>query len=391
MSEPRFQVNFTKSLTVYNSTVLDIKDIMTEGITSNISDSNVFSMESDQFIEATHIIRHVILPIICAGGILGIILTIIVLSHKNMSTSTNCYLMALAIADLIFLVLLIPRLAENQFKPPSQPYYTFLVYATYSTDIGNICLLASIWITVMLAVERYIAICRPFLAAKLCSVTRARLVIIIIFVTVTFLRLINFWQYRVKYQYDDIKNNSVHFIQYTDFSYSVFWLGYAWLVDCFIASVIPFIILLLTNALLIYTVRKSTRYIQSNQLQGNGARKTPSNAQKEELQITIMLISVIVIFFVCQAPYVIYVAMASTNNVPVASFVLFRDIAMLLLTFKSAINFLIYCWFSERFRATLKRTFCTKRCLDAYNKNDPNSSYYSLRRMSASHTQNQTV
>lgn len=37
--------------------------------------------------------------------------------------------------------------------------------------------------------------------------------------------------------------------------------------------------------------------------------------------------------------------------------VLFLSVAKLLLTLKSAVNFIVYCWFSEKFRATLRRVF----------------------------------
>lgn len=323
-------------------------------------------------LKATLVIAHIILPIICACGILGIILTIIVLSHKNMCTSTNCYLMALAIADLLFLVLLIPRLAENQLEADTQSYYTYQIYAAYSADIGNMCLLASIWVTVMLALERYIAVCKPFLAAKLCSVSRARMFIVSIFVTAVLVRVVNFWQYKVHYYSNG--NVSVHFLKHTEFSYHQFWHIYALLVDVFLASVIPFVILLVTNILLIQAVRRSTRYLQRNQL---AAPKSTSAVQREELQITIMLISVIIVFFICQAPYVIYVAIASMNknNMMTSGFFLFKDITMLLLTLKSAVNFILYCWFSERFRATLKRTFCTQFCLKVLNKKPMANSY----------------
>ncbi len=53
--------------------------------------------------------------------------TVIVLSRKNMSTSTNCYLMGLAIADLLFLFLLASILADNQFEPHSKGFYMYQV------------------------------------------------------------------------------------------------------------------------------------------------------------------------------------------------------------------------------------------------------------------------
>ena len=44
-----------------------------------------------------------------------------------MSTSTNCYLMGLALADLLFLFLLASILADNQFEENSKGLYIYQV------------------------------------------------------------------------------------------------------------------------------------------------------------------------------------------------------------------------------------------------------------------------
>ena len=55
------------------------------------------------------------------------LISVIVLSRKNMSTSTNCYLMGLAIADLLFLFLLASILADNQFEENSKGLFIYQV------------------------------------------------------------------------------------------------------------------------------------------------------------------------------------------------------------------------------------------------------------------------
>lgn len=49
------------------------------------------------------------------------------------------------------------------------------------------------------------------------------------------------------------------------------------------------------------------------------ARNASNVVQREELQITIMLISVIIVFFICQAPYVIYTAIVSITKYGVST------------------------------------------------------------------------
>lgn len=41
----------------------------------------------------------------------------------------------------------------------------------------------------------------------------------------------------------------------------------------------------------------------------------------------------------------------------------FSDITQILLAIKSACNFILYCWFSEKFWNTFKRIFCLRHCL----------------------------
>ena len=52
----------------------------------------------------------------------------------------------------------------------------------------------------------------------------------------------------------------------------------------------------------------------------------------------------------------LYTALNSMHEFsPSSALLLFRYAAMVLLTLKSAVNFIAYCWFSDKFRTTLKR------------------------------------
>ena len=299
------------------------------------------------------VILRIILPIMCSLGILGIIVTLIVLSQKPLRSSTNCHLMALASTDLMFLVILSTHLADNQFVPLSNPYYHFSIYVTYSGIFLQIFLLASVWLTVMLAVGRFIAICKPFLAKSLCTVNKAMVTICIIYLIAIICRCPNFWENQI--QTVTLNNSTVTYIEGSALStnhHYIVW--YPWIVDGALTSMIPFLLLLILNIRLILEVRSSSRYLQHQIF------PVASEAvHREERQITIMLISVIVVFFICQAPYVIYTAVLSINKFVLYSpyLLVFRHITVMMLALKSSINFIIYCWFSERFFASLKKLF----------------------------------
>ena len=101
-----------------------------------------------------------------------------------------------------------------------------------------------------------------------------------------------------------------------------------------------------------------------------------------------MLIAVVVVFLVCQTPYVVYNAVVSILRfeVPqslVDSFSLWRLVSVLLVSLKSAVNFVVYCWFSEEFWVTVKR-FCGGQRSDGVSGQNGNS--FGMRRISTRDT-----
>lgn len=55
----------------------------------------------------------------------------------------------------------------------------------------------------------------------------------------------------------------------------------------------------------------------------------------------------------------VYTAVVSIRrfSAPTIALLLFKLLAVLLLALKSAVNFIVYCWCSEKFRVTLGRLF----------------------------------
>lgn len=302
---------------------------------------------------------YILLPIICSIGIVGIILTVIVLSHKNMSTSTNCYLTSLAITDMCFLVFAGIKFIELLLS--DEGHYLYMAISNYIHILIETFLLASVWLTVMLAIERYIAICHPLRAMSICTVKRARFIILGIFLFSFACRAPNFFKYRIITFEDGCLQKEVVFFEKTALgSDETYRKVYAWTINCFICALIPFSVLLFLNGCLIREIHRSTNYLRYH-------LAIDSNVQtiitSEEVKITMMLISVIIVFFVCSAPYVIWHAVtAILLDTFFVHFKLLQDITNLLLALRSSFNFVLYCWFSEKFWNTFKRTFCVPAC-----------------------------
>uniref|UniRef100_A0A8C3WIJ2 Thyrotropin-releasing hormone receptor n=1 Tax=Catagonus wagneri TaxID=51154 RepID=A0A8C3WIJ2_9CETA len=122
---------------------------------------------------ATPAVTLTLVPLVCALGVVGnaMVVLVVVRSH-HMVTSTNCYLVSLATADLLVLLAAgVPTVAEAAstrvwvFGHVGCLGITYLQYVGINASTGSIT---------AFTVERYLAICRPLRAQALCTVARAK-------------------------------------------------------------------------------------------------------------------------------------------------------------------------------------------------------------------------
>ncbi|CAL1528695.1 unnamed protein product [Lymnaea stagnalis] len=310
-------------------------------------------------------IKNIVEPIIVCFGIFGILLTLVVLTRKCMSNSCNCYLTALAIGDLMFLLImsskiLMDKLADCHFM--TGPEMT--VFGIYSIICMDIFQYMTVGVTVMLAVERYIAICHPMRAMGMCTVKRARMVIVGLAVIAFILLCPKFTDIGLT----KARMMSGEEISVFTYQYSYNNVIYTYVVIVCLLTVIPLVTLLILNGRIIYEIRRSSRYLQ-NYLGVDW--RVRSIVSSDELKITMMLVSVVLAFFACHSPYMVYIAVMAVKEFDTvdhseltssASLTYFRHVCHSLLALKSSCNFVLYCWFSDKFWATFKRTFCHQRC-----------------------------
>lgn len=308
---------------------------------------------------------RILLPIICTIGIVGITLTVIVLSRKTMSTSTNSYLISLAMSDLIFLLMMATRCIETKLSLEAR--YAYLVVMNYVNIFLVAFLLASVWLTVMLAIERYIAICHPLRAMGICTVTRARIIIVLIFVCSLLFRMPELFKYKYKPFYNPCLDKEVPGYELTALATNeTFRHIYPW-IDCFVLAVLPFSLLLFLNICLIREIHRSTNYLRYHLASDSNVQTIITS---EEIKITLMLISVVVVFFICEAPYVVLAVMKRLQPDKIfRHFHLMTYVTILLLVLRSSFNFILYCWFSEKFWNTFKKTFCMPQCFLTHTPN----------------------
>ena len=300
------------------------------------------------YLSAQFITGLICYPVVCLFGLTGNILSIIVLSQRKMRTSTNAYLVALAIADSIKLVndfcYFLVIFLLNVDPPSGNKAYVYLY--PYAHFIFNMAVCVTAWLTVSVTAERYIMVCHATRARGVCSILRARVLSAAVFGSMSLLAVPSALRYRTVNIWDNVTNTVTVDLSLTDlWQDRHFVKGYTW-VQNLLRSVIPLIVLGVLNTMIIQALRKT-----------RSTKKKLASRQR----ITLMLISVVVVFLVCVTPDAIMSTFFGFGYYEANYLVRgIREITDLLLSVNSAVNFVLYCSFNRVFRAHFLTLFCTR-------------------------------
>ncbi|XP_062600886.1 FMRFamide receptor-like [Saccostrea cucullata] len=293
---------------------------------------------------------------VCSFGIIGNILSIIVLSRGCMKSSTYSYLTALSISDLLFLILTMFILSRDSEKPHQEitwgkPFYIKLF--PYIHPAAITFQVTSIWLTCAFTLDRYVMICHPFKAERWCKISTARKTIVGVFLAGLVFNIIRFFEYETSEIV--VETNSTEprqlVIKLTDLGNSEEFreIVHSWLYLTCVAG-IPFLSLLVLNVFLIHAVHESRK-----------KGKLINAKERRRNDTTIMLIGVVVIFLICQGPALIsrmIWAFDYQKAFVSAPWYTFNEVSNFLVILNSAINIVPYYFFGKRFRNQFWKIFC---------------------------------
>lgn len=153
-----------------------------ENITCNITNGTntecMCVVDFEHYSPCYVVVAVILLTAIFVMGFVGNILVItVVIKRRSMHTTTNCYLLSLAFADMLLLLsAALPATAEPFFKRAEWPYghvlCSIMVFVQYFGANAS-----ALSITAF-TIERYIAICHPMKAQIMCTTERAKKIII---------------------------------------------------------------------------------------------------------------------------------------------------------------------------------------------------------------------
>ena len=307
------------------------------------------------------IIEAVAMGLLCCFGFVGNILSMICLWKDKSKTATPFLLVSLEIADTLFLLCVLPlrvisticQYTGSTVLDPVTPYL-----AKYVFPLAIICETGTIYMTLLVTINRYISVCRPYSVGTFCTVRNSHRHVFGVWLFAWLYNIPRFFHYDIVDVYDAELNSTRKVVAVTSMAQDeIYQYFYCNLMYCVVMFLVPLITLCVLNYKLVHALRKTKR-----------KRKlmiSHENSSRSEDDITLILIVVVVVFVISQTPALVtqllLVSLPPRLLDCAQPFFFYERISDLLVVFNSAINFLIYCFCSRRFRHILCSTVCTGR------------------------------
>ncbi|XP_055062978.2 trace amine-associated receptor 9-like [Misgurnus anguillicaudatus] len=261
------------------------------------------------------------------------LLVIISISHfKKLHTPTNMLILSLAVADLFVGLIIMPleaiRLIETCWYLGDTICRLFLI-------ILDMFLCTSLSNLVVIAVDRYVAVCHPLLYPQKITTTRTIIIICVC------------WFYNSVYAISIFITTSQR--NYTCFGECILMPTFALeIIDLFLSFLFPCTIIITLYLRIFYVAHQQVKVI--NSLLRSGKHLTEGSVKtKSESKAALTLGIIVTVYLFCWIPYY------SLNLTPITRMTSVISYFMLwMLYINSALNPLIYAIFYPWFRTSVK-------------------------------------
>ena len=304
-----------------------------------------------------------------------------VLAFIVLSRPTNCVmfhlLRSLAFADFFFLVgIFTSQILINLYSVVGilESVYLYNGYLIkYISPIVLIFQTTSIWLTVIISIERYLAVCQPLLAHRICTVHKVNACVLLVFLIATSVNIPRFFERKVVKDNDNVTYVSKDVVNITN--NSIYRYIYCSAVYFLFLFLVPMTVMSLFTAKLIMKIRRANMDWEIFTRRPRRSSMTHKNLialRKNESTITRISLLIIIIFIMCGTPDLVVKTLVTIwnfrHNVWLVSL---TAVSNMLLVLNSACNFVIYCLVGRKFRSALTQSVkCA--CVEEATKNTHN-------------------
>lgn len=334
---------------------------------------------------------------VCIFGIVANTLNIIVLTRKEMRSPTNSILTGLAIADLLVMLDYIPFTLHLNImnKSKRDKYdYNWTMFVLFHSNFSQVCHTISIYLTVVLAIWRYIAVVYPQHNRAWCTMRTTTVTILLGYVlcpilclpiyvtsklTSRIVLLSQFDNNAVNYSlqisgnssnippgvYDERNsyNATLYFIDLVDYNLTNeiklsvlnFWIYSV------VIKIIPCIALTVLSLRLIFALIETKKRREKLLTNKSKLNKTLEKEKRTD-RTTKMLLAILLLFLITEFPQGILglLTIMLGKGFFTSCYIKLGALMDILALINSAINFILYCIMSRQFRVTFQTVFWPK-------------------------------
>jgi len=331
-------------------------------ITANASNNSAAAARDDWHEHLNANIWIYVSPLIFFPGVIGNVLTMIVIRRPAFrNTTIGVYLLLTAVADIVVLLsgLLLDWLEAAEIPLKHLNVWSCRVVKFTLFTAGDV----SIWLIVAFTTDRFVAVCFPLSKRFVCVPRRAAIASAIITFLAVSKNAHEFWTRDIQYiELTGVGRKQVCTIpsQFENFQNRV----RPWLVFTFILT-LPFVLILIFNCLIVRSLVLAQRMRAQH---ASGATSTSDATDGGQAsassyrQTTVMCLSASFAFLVCILPSIVLLIGRDYwggRKAPPATRTAYRYAKLnnMLFYANHATNFILYCMTGSKFRDELKATF----------------------------------
>ncbi|XP_015586152.1 sex peptide receptor [Cephus cinctus] len=334
--------------------------------------------------------------LVCIFGSIANTLNIIVLTRREMNSPTNAILTGLAVADLLVMLEYIPYAIHMYlYDRPKRDRFTYgwTLFVLFHSNFSQVCHTISIWLTVTLAVWRYIAVAHPQRNREWCSFRRTILAIAGAYVICPLICIPFYMATSVMPSIELLDTNgnpinnitnltediyvfntTLYYVQFSETARANRILNdmYVWIYSVVI-KIIPCIALTILSLRLIVALieakkrrqrlTEATAVVKTNDDRENKKSRKKNNKmidkEKQTDRTTKMLLAVLLLFLITEFPQGVLGLLSAVlgHTFLKTCYAKLGDAMDILALINSAINFILYCAMSRQFRTTFNQLF----------------------------------
>ena len=294
--------------------------------------------------------------VIVLFGLVGNTISVLVLQRERnhvatfllqcLSVADNCFLLTAGFSQIFSSMSLYIGLHDVIYL--MMPNLSRVVW-----PLVHVTQMITVWMTVLVAANRYIAICKPLKAPMLCTLSRARLQVVIMLLLCTLYNIPRFLEFHIKNKFNPCLGHEIKYAEATPLLQSqVYKILYESVLYCLFIFLVPLCLLVYLNISLmrkLVSAHKKRLHMQQ------------STTCKEENNLTLVMVIIILVFVVCQTPAMFNAMIYATGVLQYqcghGSYYFFH-FSNLCVTANSAANFIVYYALRKQFRKRL-RAFCS--------------------------------